>query len=211
MLPFLLLWALHSLRKLEHNITHSHIFLFPKEAHADVVPERGVLGHSTCCHSVLVHGHIKVTMGLHHAACSQDGLGIKTMIRETLEEDALFDAPHDERQTVPPDSDWPYILTELLHKKPYALSSSSLATNLSLYQGIMFVQAPTYLIIVGVKSEGISKMLKCFLVFPKLMKNEYRKLYSIAYIWYDTYPVVLIVCVHTIQFHWKYKKTTSKK
>lgn len=77
----------------------------------------------------------------------------------------------------------------------------------------MFVQAPTYLIIVGVKSEGISKMLKCFLVFPKLMKNEYRKLYSIsdAYIWYVTYSVVFIACVHTISLKIYKKHQTSKK
>lgn len=78
-----------------NSITHSYIFLFSKEAHADVVPERRALRHSTCCHSVLVHGHIKVTMGLHHAACSQDGLGIKTMIREILEEDVPFESTHD--------------------------------------------------------------------------------------------------------------------
>lgn len=40
-----------------------------------------------------------------------------------------------------------------------------LSSKLSLYQGV------TYLIIVGVKSEGISKVLKSFLVFPQLEKN----------------------------------------
>lgn len=83
------------------NITHSYIFLFPKEAHANVVPQRGTLRHSTCCHPVLVHSHIKVTMGLHHAACSQDGLGIKTMIREILEEDVAL--MKDESQAVTSD------------------------------------------------------------------------------------------------------------
>lgn len=92
------------LTKTINNATHSYVFLFAKETHADVVPERGALGHSTCRHSVLVHGHIKVTMGLHHAASSQDGLGIKTMIREILEEDVPFETPHDERLTIPPES-----------------------------------------------------------------------------------------------------------
>lgn len=62
--------------QLKSRITHSHVFLFAKEAHANVVPERGALRHGACCHSVLVHGHIKVTVGLHHAAYSQDGLEI---------------------------------------------------------------------------------------------------------------------------------------
>lgn len=57
--------------------THSNIFLFPKETHADVVPERRALGHRAGRHAVLVHGHIKVAVGLHHAACSQDGLGMQ--------------------------------------------------------------------------------------------------------------------------------------
>lgn len=52
-------------------------------------------------------------MGLHHAACSQDGLGIKTMIRAVLEEDVPFETEHDERRTVPPDGE-PFILSELL-------------------------------------------------------------------------------------------------
>lgn len=86
-----------------NHITHSYVFLFSKEAHADVVPERRALRHGACCHSILIHGHIKVTVGLHHAACSQDGLRIKTMIREILEEDVPFETVHDERQTVPPD------------------------------------------------------------------------------------------------------------
>lgn len=86
-----------------NRITHCYIFLFSKEAHANVVPERGALRHSAGSHSVLVHGHIKVTMGLHHAACSQDGLGIKTMIREILEEKVPFETAHDERWAVPPD------------------------------------------------------------------------------------------------------------
>lgn len=93
--------VLNRQRQTINSITYSYIFLFSKEAHADVVPERGALRHSTCCHSVLVHGHIKVTMSLHHAACSQDGLDIKTMIREILEEDLPFETAHDERWTVP--------------------------------------------------------------------------------------------------------------
>lgn len=70
-----------SLKKRQINhVTHCYIFLFPKETHSDVVPEWGALRHSTGSHSVLVHGYIKVTVGLHHAACSQDGLGIKPVI-----------------------------------------------------------------------------------------------------------------------------------
>lgn len=56
------------------RVTHSYIFLFAKETHADVVPERRALRHHAGRHPVLVHGHIEVSVGLHHAACSQDGL-----------------------------------------------------------------------------------------------------------------------------------------
>ena len=55
--------------------THSHVFLLAEEAHANVVPEGGALGHGTGSHTVLVHGHIKVSVSLHHATCSKDGLG----------------------------------------------------------------------------------------------------------------------------------------
>lgn len=106
-----------------NRITHSYIFLFSKEAHADVVPERGALRDGACCHSILVHGHIKVPMGLHHAAGSQDGLGIKTMIREVSEEDVPFETAHDERRTVPPDREWPFLFTAL--KKPNPLCTGS--------------------------------------------------------------------------------------
>lgn len=150
------------------RITHSYIFLFSKEAHANIVPERRALRHSTCCHSVLVHGHIKVPMSLHHAACSQDGLGIKTMIRDILEEDVPFELAHDDR---PPDRmtfdfDW------MALKEVQLIVFGLLSSKLSLYQGV------TYLIIVGVKSEGISKVLKSFLVFPQLAKTQTRKIIS---------------------------------
>lgn len=66
--------------------THSHVFLLPEEAHADVVPEGRALWHSARRHSVLVHGHVKVTVGLHHAAGSQDGLGAdETLVRHILQ------------------------------------------------------------------------------------------------------------------------------
>lgn len=99
--------------KPDYSLTHSYVFLFSKEAHANVVPERGALGHGTCCHSVLVHGHIKVTMRLHHAACSQDGLETKTVIRKIWKEDVTFEAAHDKGSTVPHDSKSPSTLTEL--------------------------------------------------------------------------------------------------
>lgn len=83
--------------------THSYVFLLSKEAHANVVPEGGALRHSASGHAVLVHGHIKVTVGLHHAACSQDGLGGKTLIRAIGEEETRFESALDERWTVPPD------------------------------------------------------------------------------------------------------------
>lgn len=69
------------------RVTHSNIFLFPKETHADVVPERRALGHYAGRHAVLVHGHIKVPVSLHHAASSQNGLGTKPVTREVLEEE----------------------------------------------------------------------------------------------------------------------------
>lgn len=86
-------------------MTHSHIFLFAKEAHANVVPERGALGNRSRRHTILVHGHIKVAVGLHHTACSQDGLEIKTVIKEILEGQACSVWERDERQTVPHDTE----------------------------------------------------------------------------------------------------------
>lgn len=83
--------------------THSHIFLFPKEAHANVVPEGRALGHGTGGHSILVHGHVKVAVGLHHAACSQDGLGIKTLIRHRLQERGSLLKQQLMRDAAPPD------------------------------------------------------------------------------------------------------------
>lgn len=84
-------------REAINSITHGNIFLFAKETHADVVPQQGALRHRTRRHSVLVHGHIKVSVGLHHTACSQDGLGTKTVIRGILQEDAPFETPYGER------------------------------------------------------------------------------------------------------------------
>lgn len=44
--------------------THSNIFLFPEEAHGDVVPERWRLRDGLGSHPVLSQGHIKVLVAL---------------------------------------------------------------------------------------------------------------------------------------------------
>lgn len=54
--------------------THCHIFLLAKEAHSDVIPEWRAFYNSTRYNFVFGEGNIKVPVGLHHAACCQDGL-----------------------------------------------------------------------------------------------------------------------------------------
>lgn len=54
--------------------THCHIFLLAKEAHSDVIPEWRAFCNSTRYNFVFGEGNIKVPVGLHHAACCQDGL-----------------------------------------------------------------------------------------------------------------------------------------
>lgn len=56
------------------STTYCYVFFLAEEAHANVVPEGGALRDVVGCHAVLVHGHVKVPMGLHHTACRQDGL-----------------------------------------------------------------------------------------------------------------------------------------
>lgn len=54
--------------------THCHVFLLAKETHSDVIPEGRTFWNSTSYNSVFGEGNLKVPMGLHHAACRQDGL-----------------------------------------------------------------------------------------------------------------------------------------
>ena len=54
--------------------THCHVFLFAKEAHCYVIPEWRAFCNTTRCNFVFGEGNIKVPVGLHHAACCQDGL-----------------------------------------------------------------------------------------------------------------------------------------
>lgn len=56
---------------------YCHIFLLPKEAHANVVPEWGALRNAAGHHLVLGEGDIEIPVGLHHAASSQGGLGMR--------------------------------------------------------------------------------------------------------------------------------------
>lgn len=56
------------------SVTHSDVFLFAEEAHPDVVPERWALGDGVCGDAVLVHGHVIISMSLHHTAGGKDGL-----------------------------------------------------------------------------------------------------------------------------------------
>lgn len=54
--------------------THCHIFLFAKKAHCYVIPEWRAFCNTRSCNFVFGEGNIKVPVGLHHAACCQDGL-----------------------------------------------------------------------------------------------------------------------------------------
>lgn len=58
--------------------THRHVLLLAEETHSDVVPERGAFWDSRGYDPVLGEGNIEVPVGLHHAACRQDGLKPRT-------------------------------------------------------------------------------------------------------------------------------------
>ena len=56
-------------------VTHRNIFLLPKEAHPNIVPELRGLGGAHGRYTILGESHIEVPIPLHHAPCCQDGLG----------------------------------------------------------------------------------------------------------------------------------------
>ena len=64
--------------------THCHIFLLAKEAHSDVIPEWRAFYNSTRYNFVFGEGNIKVPMGLHHAACCQDGLVVGRVVSQCV-------------------------------------------------------------------------------------------------------------------------------
>ena len=66
------------------DTTYSHIFLFAKEAHGNIIPEWCRLRCLAGCHSVFGECHVVVPMRLHHAACSQDGPHIGRLIGEGI-------------------------------------------------------------------------------------------------------------------------------
>lgn len=62
------------------NNAHSNIFLLSKEGHSNVVPQWGALRGCHGSYPVLVQGHIKVSMSLHHAPSRHDGLDMRGVI-----------------------------------------------------------------------------------------------------------------------------------
>lgn len=62
------------------NNAYSNIFLLAKESHSNVVPQWWALRGCHSSYSVLVQGHIKVSMSLHHAPSRHDGLDMRGVI-----------------------------------------------------------------------------------------------------------------------------------
>lgn len=62
------------MKKVRKRDTYCNVFLLAKEAHPNIVPQRGAFRHGAGHHPVFGEGNIKISMGLHQAASCQGGL-----------------------------------------------------------------------------------------------------------------------------------------
>ena len=54
--------------------TYCNVFVLPKEAHANVVPEMGRFWKARGCDTILGQGYVKVFVVLHHSTSCENGL-----------------------------------------------------------------------------------------------------------------------------------------